>query len=128
MKTRQLLIAVILVLMVSCSKKSSAVNDTELPVITLVTPIINQSYTAGQAINITGTVTDNNSIAEIHIHVTNVADGMKYLDVHLYPGNASTAFSNHDLTTVAGITYKVEIIAIDRAVNEAISSVQVSCN
>jgi hypothetical protein len=123
-----LFVVISLVLLMSCSKKSSTVNDNELPVISLTTPSINQTYTAGEAINITGTVSDNNSIAEVHIHVTNVATGIKYLDVHLYPGSSSTSFSNHDIMAAAGIAYKVEIIAIDRAVNEAISSVQVSCN
>jgi hypothetical protein len=111
----------------ACSKKSQADNDTELPVITINNPLNNQTFTDGQTVTIVGAVTDNKYIAEVHIHINNVATGVKYLDVHLFPAAAYTAFAQ-DFTVNSGITYKIEIIAIDRSVNQAISSVQISCN
>lgn len=118
----------IIIVMMGCSKNSGAPKDTQLPVIMLNTPANNQTYTAGQTINISGSITDNSSIAEVHIHVTNVATGVKYLDVHLYPGNSTTNFSNQDLTAISGINYKIEVIAVDRSVNEARLSVLATCN
>ena len=63
----------------------------------------------------------------MHIHVTNRITGALLMDVHLYPGNSSTTF-NQSIAAVAGVNYKIQVIAKDRAVNEAISSVEVTCN
>ena|ERR1700730_15800413 len=117
-----------LILLAGCSKNVSGVTDTQLPVITIITPTDGQTFTAGSPMNITGNISDNGTIAEVHVHVTNVTTGTKYLDVHLYPGASTTSFSNHELNAVSGINYKVEVIAIDRGANEARSSVLVSCN
>jgi hypothetical protein len=111
-----------------CSKKSSVEKDNEPPVIIITSPVNNQTYSPGQVLNISGSITDNNYIAEVHIHVTNFDTGVKYLDVHIYPSGNSTVFSNQSLTTVGGINYQIQVIAIDRAVNQAVSSVEVSCN
>jgi Bacterial Ig domain len=110
-----------------CSKNSTTNNDNELPVITLVTPVSNEIFTAGQSIDITGTVTDNNYIAEVHIHVFDNGTGAKLLDEHIFPGGASANF-DRSIVAASGITYKIEVVAIDRAVNEARKSVLVSCN
>lgn len=122
------LIALVSVATLCCSKKAGTNDDTQRPVITLTSPLVNQSYSTGQTINIAGTIADNGTIAEVHIHVTNAVTGVKYLDVHLFPGSSTTPFFNQDLTATPGVTYKVEIIAIDRAVNEGRISIQVSCN
>jgi hypothetical protein len=119
---------VIVVLLYSCSRHESGTADTELPVIALSTPPDGGVLTAGTPLNITGTITDNGTIAEVHIHVTDVNTGTKYLDVHLYPGTSTTSFSNHDLVTIAATTYKIQVIAIDRGINEARATIQVSCN
>ena len=116
-----------IILLGACSKSSSADKDTELPVITISTPSNNPLFNNGQSINITGPITDNTYIAEVHIHVSNTNTGALLMDVHLYPGSNSTTF-NQSLTAISGINYKILIIAKDRAVNEARSSVEASCN
>jgi len=118
----------IVAVFISCSKKSNGDKDTQLPLITITSPLINQVYTSGEHINIAGSVSDNTSIAEVHIHVTNNATGVKYLDVHLFPGTSMTPFFNQDLTAVTGTNYKIEIIAVDRSANEGRLSILVSCN
>ena len=47
------------------------------------------------------------------------------MDVHLYPNSNSTTF-NQPITATAGINYKIQVIAKDRAVNESRSSVEVT--
>jgi hypothetical protein len=110
-----------------CSKNTTAEKDTVLPVIILVTPVSGQNFTAGQTIQISGNITDNKYVAEVHIHVTNTNTGALLMDVHLYPGSNSTTF-NQSITATAGVNYKIQIIAKDRAVNEASVSVDVTCN
>lgn len=117
----------LIALSVGCSKKSGSEKDTVLPVITISTPLNGQAFTPGQSIPISGTITDNMYIAEVHIHVSNINTGALLMDVHLYPASAGTAF-NQSITAVAGINYKIQVIAKDKAVNEARSSVEVTCN
>lgn len=110
-----------------CSKNSSPEDDAELPVITLTTPADGFNFTPGQSIDITGGITDNKYIAEVHIHVTNTNTNTLLMDVHQYPGSTATSF-NQSITAVAGINYRIQVRAIDRAVNEATKTVQVTCN
>jgi len=111
-----------------CSKKSGTEKDTILPVITISNPAAGGTFTAGELIQINGTITDDKFIAEVHIHVTNTNTGVKLLDVHLYPAGNTTVFSNQSLTAVAGVNYKIQVIATDRSVNQSVSSVEVPCN
>lgn len=115
------------ILLSGCSKKSSAENDNELPIITINTPSDNQVFSSGQNIVISGTITDNKYIAEVHIHVSNINTASLLMDVHLYPAGNSMNF-NQSITAVAGINYKIQVIAKDKAVNQANASVNVSCN
>jgi hypothetical protein len=111
-----------------CSKNSTGESDNIPPVITINSPAAGTVLSAGELIEINGTITDDKYIAEVHIHVTNNNTGMKLLDVHLYPGSNVTTFSNQSLTAASGISYHIQIIAIDRAVNQSVSSIDISCN
>lgn len=115
------------IILVSCSKNKESERDKVFPVITINTPASGQSFTAGQPISISGTITDNEYIAEVHIHVSNNNTGALLMDVHIYPGSNSTSF-NESITASNGINYKIQVIAKDRAVNESRSVVEVSCN
>ncbi len=111
---------------IGCSKDPGE-KDTVMPVITITNPSNGEVFTAGQSIHITGTITDDKFIAEVHVHVTNTNTGALLMDVHLYPTGV-VATIDQSITAVAGINYKIQVIAKDRAVNEATTSVQVSCN
>lgn len=111
----------------SCSKNPTAENDKTLPVITISSPADGQVYTAGQTITITGSISDDKYIAEVHIHVSNTNTGTLLMDVHIYPASANTTFSQ-SITAAGGVNYKIQVIAKDRAVNEARAAVEVSCN
>jgi len=125
---RLVIISIVTVsIMSGCSKGTAAEKDTIPPVINLASPVSGQNFPTGQLIQITGSITDDKYIAEVHIHVTNTNTGSLLMDVHLYPGSSSTSF-NQSITAASGINYKIQVIAKDRAVNETISSVEVTCN
>jgi hypothetical protein len=110
-----------------CSKGTGTDNDTIPPVITFNSPLNGHIFTPGQPISISGVVTDDKYIAEVHIHVTNVNTATLLMDVHLYPAGDNGNF-NQSITAAAGINYKIQVIAKDRGVNETRSTVEVSCN
>jgi hypothetical protein len=118
---------IVFVSLAGCSKSSSTDKDTESPVITMISPLNNQSFTNGQTVTIAGSITDNKYIAEVHIVVSDLTTGATYVHVHLYPASGSANF-NQDFTANTGINYKIQIIAVDRSLNQAVSSVQISCN
>jgi len=121
------LASLVWLLLTGCSKGNTGEKDTVLPVITITTPVSGQTFTNGQSIRMTGTVTDNNYIAELHIHVYNNNTGALLMDVHLYPAAASAVF-DQSISAAAGTNYKIQVLAKDKAVNEARASVEVSCN
>ncbi len=119
--------AIVSFIVSGCSKGTASEKDTVLPVITISNPTNGQVFTSGQNIQIAGNITDDKFIAEVHIHVTNTNTGALLMDVHLYPNNSATSF-DQSITATASTNYKIQVIAKDRAVNEARASVEVSCN
>jgi hypothetical protein len=117
----------LLFILAACSKSSGRDKDYDAPVLTLNTPVDNQTYTSGQSIMISGLATDNKYIKEIHIVITNLATGTEYLHVHIHPNSSSFNF-NQSYTAEAGIDYKIEIIVDDASTNSTAKSVEVSCN
>ena len=101
--------------------------DNEKPVITVAAPTSNQQFTAGQVVNITATITDNDEISEVHLFVTNKASGAdvvhmaQHVDVKSY--NLSNTF-----TAGAGITYVLKFAATDHSGNHAEVSFEVRGN
>lgn len=118
---------VIVLVLAACSKDPQTAGDTQLPVITISTPTAGQVFTTGQSITISGSITDDNYIAEVHIHVSNTNTGALLMDVHLYPADKSMTF-NQTITATTGTNYKIQVLAKDKAVNQATSAVEVSCN
>ena len=110
----------------SCSKSNDE-EDIKAPVITIDNPLNNQIFSAGQSIPIKGSITDDNYIAEVHIHITNTNTGTLLMDVHKFPA-ASTVTFNESITAVAGVNYKIQVVTTDKEVNEGRASVLVSCN
>lgn len=115
----------LLVLTVACTKAGPRSNDRESPSVEVTQPVNNAVVNANQPLNITGTVSDNQYIAEIHIHITNLNTGQLLLDVHLYPASAQTAFTQA-FTPQAGQRYRIQVIARDRSVNEGSQTLEIS--
>jgi hypothetical protein len=122
-----LLYCILPLLLSSCSKSSSTEKDSIPPVINMTSPLNNQGFSDGQTVTIAGSITDNKTIAEVHIVVTDGMTGTIYVHAHLYPATGSAVF-NQDFTSKAGTSYTIQIIAIDRSLNQSVSSVMVSCN
>ena len=117
----------LLLILAACSKDPGTEKDYDAPVLTLTTPTNNQVYTSGQNIMISGQVTDNKFIKEIHVVITNLGSGTEYLHVHIHPNGSSFGY-NQSYTAQAGIFYKIEVIADDASANSSGKSVQVFCN
>ena len=122
---RNLLILTLLVLF-SC-KKEDEIGDSQLPVIMLTTPTNNQSFTAGQNITITGTITDNLKIREFHLEIINTTTGAFLTHEHYAP-DAPTYTLSKTFVAQANSTYKIKVEAEDTNGNKAKAEVTVISN
>jgi hypothetical protein len=111
----------------SCSKNSDKQKDQDAPVIQVTTPLNGHIFTAGQTMQITGSVTDNKYIKEIHVEITDLITAQEYLHVHIHPASAAFNF-NQGFLVEAGKQYKIRVIADDPSSNSSIKSVEVSAN
>jgi len=118
---------ILLMVLVSCSKDNKQSNDKELPVIQLTSPSNNQVYSGGQTANITATITDNNKLALVHVHIYNNGTGQLVMDIHRSPTGSSYSL-NETLQVVAGTEYKIQVVAIDNSANQQIQTVLISAN
>ena len=101
--------------------------DNELPVVTITSPNNNQVFSAGETVNITGTLSDNQKLTEVHVHISNNSTGTLLIDIHRNPG-AATYNLNESFLTQAGINYKIQVIAKDNSANENRSTVEITSN
>ena len=115
------------IFLLSCSKKSGDSKDTSPPTITIVSPLNNQIFTAGQTIQITVDASDNDKVTELHIQVINKTTGELLRLIHSFLGQANGT-AHDSFIAQAGVTYIIEIIAQDPAQNLAKSQVEVSGN
>lgn len=110
-----------------CSKKNSSGEDRTVPVVTLGSPVPDQSFASGQNIAITGTITDNEKIAEVHVHISNSDNGDLLVDIHRYPGTGS--YTLNETFTIPGTgTYRIQVIAKDNSANEGRATVNIRGN
>ena len=121
------LFSLIFMILLSACGKPAAEKDKIFPVVSISSPTAGQVFTPGQLIPINATITDETYIAEVHVHVSNTNTGELLMDVHEYPAG-KTGNINQSLTAIAGVNYKIQVIAKDRAVNESRASIEVACN
>ena len=114
-------------LFTACNKKSGVTPDHTPPAIVLLSPVSGQLFLSGQAIHISGSITDDQFISEAHVHVYNQLTGDKLMDIHLYPSGPTASF-NENLAASQGITYQIQVLAADRNSNQSSTTVIVSCN
>ena len=123
----KLLLSFLLIVFVSCSKSGNAEKDNELPVIQILSPVDGTSFTAGSAVNINGTITDNKRLVEIHVHILNVVTGQLLIDIHRTP-DGSTFSLNESFQVAAATQYRLQVIAKDNSNNENRSTIFISGN
>ncbi len=130
--------AAIVIAMAACSKGGTTTgegggshvetpNDTIPPQISIFTPTINQVFTNGSVINITGRITDDYGLYRGTIRIINDANGAVLLsqpyEIHgilLYNFNI-----NHTASVVVASDYTVTVTFEDHGNNSATKSVKV---
>jgi len=118
----------LLFVFLGCSKdEDNTEQDNELPVIVINSPDNNQVFNAGDRVIITGSVTDNKQVEELHIHVTDIFTGALLIDIHRAPETSSYSL-NESFQAQSGIDYKIQVIAKDNSNNENRASVEISTN
>ncbi len=107
---------------ISCDKE-----DKEKPIINKTSPTANQQFNAGETVNITANITDNNDLHEIHLFVDNKATSASVIHFMEHIDGPSYTLSE-SYTAEAGVTYKITIQATDHADNVAEMQLEVVGN
>jgi Bacterial Ig domain len=121
---KQFLFALALCCIVACSKDGG---DKQMPVIALNSPTANQQFPAFSPVVISGNVTDEGEIHEVHIEVTNKTNSIAVLHVQDHVDARSYNISE-TFTAQAATTYKIHIEAHDHAGNIAVVDFEVRGN
>jgi hypothetical protein len=121
------LLFLVLIMVLSCKRENVEAADTEMPVITMTSPTNNQVFSAGQTVNIAGTVSDNNKIEELHLEITNTTTGVFLTHEHYAP-DAATYNLSRTFITQAATSYKIKIEAHDASDNVAKTEIMISSN
>lgn len=111
----------------SCSKTPEEEKDKQAPTIDLFRPADQEIFNGSQNLLITGAVSDNKYIKEIHLEITNLITAEEYLHVHIHPNAASFNFSQN-FTLQKGISYKIRVVADDASSNSTVKKVEIACN
>lgn len=117
----------LVVISMSCSKKNGGSDDRVAPVIALSSPAQDQTFAGSQPVAITGTITDTEKIAEVHVHISNTDNGSLLVDIHRYPGTGNYTL-NETFTIPANGTYRIQVIAKDNSANEGRTTVSINSN
>lgn len=117
------LLIALLALLVAC-KKDNAKGDSQMPVIMLTAPTNNQSFSAGQQVNISASISDNSMIKQVHLEIINTATGAFLAHEHFSP-DASTYTLTKTFTAQTNASYKIKVEAEDGSRNGARAEVVV---
>ena len=105
----------------ACTKK-----DEIAPVISILSPIENQVFSAGQTITIRATVTDNESVHMVHVIVTDETGGhWVHSEEHV---DGRTVEIVKTFITNAGKKYTISIDAFDHDENTTTKLMSISSN
>ena len=119
---KSLLLITIVLFFVRCH--TNAV-DEEKPVITITSPANNQSFAAGQTVNLLASISDNDELHMVHLHVINLATGDHAILFEEHP-DAKAYSLNKSFTVQGGVTYDITIEADDHSGNTGLARMQVS--
>jgi len=112
--------------LLACTKETPE-KDYELPVVTISSPGNNEVFNAGATVTITGSITDNKKVVEVHVPISNNTTGALLTDIHRYPDTGSYTL-NESFQTQAGINYKIQVIGKDNSANENRATVEIATN
>ncbi len=98
--------------------------DAVFPVVTIATaPTTNQAFTDGQAISISGSVSDDIALGGIYIGLVRVDQGLT--DAEVNDGNTITLLHNHDFPVPASYNFSASIV-VGAAMDNNITPKQVT--
>ena len=117
----------LLLLSLAACKKDDVIEDGQAPVVLLTAPSNNQTFTAGESINITADITDNQKIIEVHLEIINNTTGAFITHEHFVPDGASYKLTR-SFTAQANSAYKIRVVAEDANSNSAKAEVSVISN
>ena len=121
---RLLVIAIALTCLVACKKDGG---DTQKPVIVLNSPMGNQQFPGFSPVTISGTVTDDTEIHEVHVEVINKNTSTEIMHVHDHV-DARSYTINQVFTAQAATTYKIHVEADDHVGNTTVIEIEVKAN
>jgi hypothetical protein len=105
-------------------------DDTTKPVLTILTPVNNQTYTNGSSISVTGTITDDLGLYRGSIRITNDITG-EILKEQLYEIHGVKNF-NFSVTAPATVTaptgFTVSVFYEDHGLNSISQTLKVTVN
>ncbi len=118
---KKMFLIISLVILVGCKKSGG---DSEKPAISLDTPIANQLFAPGQLVSITGNITDNDELHEVHVIATNKTSGAEVVHLHEHV-DAKSYKINQSFQVQTGVTYKIHIEAQDHVGNTSQVEIEV---
>lgn len=104
--------------------------DSTPPVLEVYTPVSNQVFSSGSAINVTGKVSDADGLYQGRIRITNDANG-EILKEQFYEIHATLQY-NFNISYTVGVTtasnYTVSVMFEDHGLNTTSQSVKIKAN
>src|SRR5690349_4667452 len=119
---KYLLLLFVPFLVVSCSSDSV---DDELPVVKLTSPTDGQVINAGTSVRVAASISDNDELHMVHLHVINLTTGAHAILFEEHP-DAKTYALDQSFTVQAGVTYDITIEADDHSGNTGRAHAQVT--
>ena len=130
-------------MLLACSKPGSSADDgggggphvqadddTTRPVLTIVTPVNNQTYTSGSAINVTGTITDDLGLYRGSIRIMNDITGEvlkeQLYEIHGVKNYTFNVAAPASVTAPTGFT--VSVFYEDHGLNSVSQTLKVTVN
>ncbi|HYE54670.1 MAG TPA: Ig-like domain-containing protein [Chitinophagaceae bacterium] len=92
--------------------------DGERPFIEITSPLPNEQFNGGETVNVSGSISDNDELREVHVIVTNKSTGAELVHLHQHV-NVSLYPINQLFMVQAGVTYTIRVEAYDDAGNHA---------
>jgi len=118
---KKLLTIALLVLLLGCKK-----SDEEPPVITMISPLQNNTIPGGQTVPVKATITDNEGIHMVHaICIDDQGGHMLHFEEHF---DGKTFSLNQSFPTISGRKYTLTIEAQDHADNVTTKVIEVTAN
>lgn len=124
---QKLLLFLLLAVVAGCQKNHRTEPDSEAPVIQVIAPTSNQSYTVGQAVTVSAHITDNERIEEVHLEIVNTTTNATYTHEHFAPASAGFDLLRVVNLPVAG-TYKIRIEAENTLRNDGEVEIPIRVN